>query len=236
MAKKRDIYLIDGKEARSVSAIKGILDKPFLLYWAVKKATEFLEEKWQPDTPYSRDMIESLLDEAKRQHTLRKSSAGEFGTDKHDLVGSYIGGQLQPDDVQDPSDRKILENFIKVTTGWQWLASEIPLSNKELGYGGTADALAYDENGLLILPDVKTSNFVGADVSIQLALYALALPNDRKLHELWEEMRKIGEGRILHLNKERLTWEVLERPLIPHYPFMPAFCQCHEWRARFDKR
>lgn len=234
--KKRDIYMINGKPAASVSQVKGILDKPWLVPWAVKLAVQYVGEKWKPEVPYTADMIMVILEHAKQQHTMRKVGAGDYGTDKHDLIAGYISGQLKPENVKDADDRTILENFIRVTDGWEWIASEIPLSNKELGYGGTADGLARDKSGMLVLPDVKTSNNVGPDVSIQLSLYALANPNDHLLQKLWEEMREIGEGRVIHLNKERLTWEVLERPLKPHYPYMPAFKQVLEWQQKFSPR
>ena len=235
MTKKRNVYTIGGSRVRGVSSIKGVLDKPFLLPWAAKKATEYVAERWKPETPYPQEVIDAVLAEARTAHIRYRDAAGDFGTNMHDIAASYIGGQLLPQDIKDKDERRALENFIKLTQGWTWLGSEIVLINTELGYGGTADGLARMPSGLLVLPDIKTSNTVGADVNIQLALYGLSLPADQELHELWEEMREIGEGRVLHLNKQRQTWELLEYDLKIHYSYMPHFCAVHEWTQRFSQ-
>jgi hypothetical protein len=91
-----------------------------------------------------------VLQDAKHAHRTRKNEAGDFGSNIHALVESYIGGQLVPDQVMDEKERRALENFIKITEGWQWLGSEIIVINEEHLYGGTADALA-------ILPDGSMS-------------------------------------------------------------------------------
>lgn len=101
------------------------------------------------------------------------------------------------------------------------------------GYGGTADALARI-NGDIHLIDFKTSNSVQATYSMQCALYAYATPvgDGAHLADLWKEIK---EARILHFNKEFLTWESLERNIAEHRPFIPHFIGCRRWKKRFEQ-
>ena len=52
--------------------------------------------------------------------------------------------------------------------------SEAYVINKTLGYGGTLDLLAYDENGQTVLADVKSGKGVYAETRLQLLAYAEA--------------------------------------------------------------
>lgn len=235
MAKKRDVYTLkDGSPCDfSVSQLCGILDKPQLVPWAAKMTAQAVADAWKPGVPYTATQIEQICMEAKSAHRVAKDTAGDLGTRVHQIVGAYIEGQLTPDGVPDPSERKSLENFIKVTDGWEWLGSEITLVHEEYRYGGTADGLARLPSGMIVLPDFKTSNSVYATYTMQCALYAKGTPDDPRLHEYWKQIR---EGRILHWNKEFLTWEVLERNLEEQYPFIPAFVECARWKRRFETK
>lgn len=103
------------------------------------------------------------------------------------------------------------------------------------GYGGTADGLAeIVTSGMMILPDFKTSNQIAATYSVQCMMYAEGTPVGDAAHlkELW---KLIKETRILHFDKELLTWEVLERSIDEHRPYLQHFIGCNRWRKRFDK-
>lgn len=106
--------------------------------------------------------------------------------------------------------------------------------NKRLcGYGGTADGLARLPSGMVILPDFKTSNHIAATYSVQCMMYAEATPvgDAAGLADVW---REIKETRILHFNKELLTWEVLERSIDDHRPYLPHFIGCARWNKKFN--
>lgn len=235
MAKKRDVYTLkDGTPCDySVSQLCGILDKPQLVPWAAKMTAQAVAAAWQPGVPYTAQQIESICKEAKSAHRVAKDTAGDLGTRVHQIVGAYIEGQLMPDGVPDPSERKSLENFIKVTDGWEWLGSEVTLTNERFRYGGTADGLARLPSGMIILPDFKTSNSVYPTYSMQCALYAKGTPDDPRLHEYWAQIK---EARILHWDKEFLTWEVLERNIEEQYAYIPAFVMCAQWKRKFETK
>lgn len=254
MAKKRDIYLMSNGQPvteGSVSELCGVLDKPALVPWAAKKTVEAVAEFWKPGMPYEKAYIEMALRESKGAHRRHKDTAGDIGTRVHLIVGAYVEGQLMPEHVKDPNERRALENFIKTTQGWEWLGSEIELINewcdcgeettcsplsscpKLRGYGGTADAIARVA-GTVLLIDFKTSNSVQATYSMQCALYAQATPVGDKvpLIPVW---RQIEEARILHFDKELMTWECLSRNIKEHVPFIPHFIGCRRWKKRFEQ-
>lgn len=261
MAKKRDIYnMSNGQPVTdgSVSQLCGVLDKPGLVWWAAKEACKDVAAQWKPGTPYEKQYIETVLAGAQKAHARKKDTAGDIGTRVHQIVGAYVEGQLLPEHIDDARERRSLENFMKVTQGWEWLGSEITVINewwecggclpgmdccsdspdgcpqrKLCGYGGTADALAR-RNGKIILPDFKTSNSVQATYSMQCALYAEATPVGGSAHlaDLW---REITEAAILHFDKELLTWEVLERSIKEHVPYIQHFIGCRRWVKKFEQ-
>lgn len=255
MAKKRDIYLMSNGlpvTEGSVSELCGVLDKPALVPWAAKKTVEAVAEFWKPGMPYEKAYIEMALRECKNAHRRHKDTAGDIGTRVHLIVGAYVEGQLLPEHVKDPDERRGLENFIKTTADLEWLGSEITLINEWCecpgetkcadlskcpnlrGYGGTADGFArHKKTGMYLLPDFKTSNYVQATYSMQCTLYAEAKPvgDHSHLRDLW---KLIEEARILHFDKDLLTWESLERNIKEHKPFIPHFIGCRRWKKRFE--
>lgn len=254
--KKRDIYTMSNGQPvteGSVSELCGILDKPALVPWAAKKTVEAVAEYWQPGQAYSAEFIDLALADAKNAHRKAKDTAGDIGTRAHLIVGAYVEGQLLPEHIKDPSERRCLENFMKTTRDWKWLGSEITLINEWCdcgeetkcgvlskcpnlkGYGGTADAFAQLPNGMYVLPDFKTSNSVQPVYSMQCCLYAQATPVGDHAHlaALWP---LIQEARILHFDKELLTWECLERNISEQVPYMQHFIGARRWKKRFETK
>lgn len=275
MAKKRDIYTMSNGQPvteGSVSELCGVLDKPFLVPWAAKKAVEAVAGYWKPGQTYTEEYITLALQDSKNAHRKYKDTAADIGTRAHLIVGAYVEGQLLPEHIKDPSERRCLENFMRVTEGWKWLGSEITLINEwwecpecgvqmrseyngfpppngracflhctQLqplvlrGYGGTADGFAQLPNGMYILPDFKTSNFISPTYSMQCCLYADAKPvgDNAHLRGLW---KMIQEARILHFDKELLTWEVLERNITEQRPYVQHFIGCRRWTKKFNSQ
>lgn len=114
----------------SVSELCGILDKPALVPWAAKKVAESVAEYWKPGIAYDAQHIELAIMDAKKAPMRAKDTAGDIGTRAHLIVGAYVEGQLKPEHIEDPRERRCLENFIRVTEGWEWLGSEITLVNE----------------------------------------------------------------------------------------------------------
>lgn len=262
MAKKRDFYTMsNGKPVTdgSVSQICGVIDKSgALTWWAAGQACNYVREHWKPDTAFSAEDIEEVLDAAKGAHNRRKQDAADIGTRIHKVVQLYIEGQITPEQLQDDGEKKGLQNFIHVTKGWKWHGCEVTLTREWLecdcgvteenyddghkciacekpmrrcGYGGTADGVATLPDGMTILADFKTSNSIVPIYSMQCALYATAKPTDKSLVAAWE---KITESRILHFDKELLTWEVLERSVEEQKPYIFPLIHAARWKKIFD--
>jgi len=229
--KKRNVYrLADGTRVPGVTSISSILSKPALIFWSANKAVEHVEENWKPDKSYSKEDIKIVLSDAKCAHLRAKEDAGDFGSGIHEIVEAYIGGQLKPESL-DGNERKALANFIFATKGWEWLGSEIVVINEKYRYGGTADGLAKLPDGKIVITDIKTGHGVYPEADLQVAMYAYAKPQNKSLAGAWS---KIEEARILHFNKKRITWEVLERDISCQYDFIPHFRECYEWRKLFE--
>jgi hypothetical protein len=146
-----------------------------------------------------------------------------------------------------------LENFIKVTEGWDWLGAELIVLREmyicgcdkdckepkkcpkkiSTAYGGTADGLAKLPNGMTVITDVKTSSGVYPEHDLQVAMYAYATPTDDSVAQLWSN---IEEARILHFDKKLHTWEVLERDIESQRRYIPHFCACYDWKRKFANK
>src|SRR3990167_2434779 len=110
--KKRSIYVVGGQRVPGVTSIIGAIDKSSALVpWAAKMATDYVRGVWKEGVSYSEEQIVSTLEIAKRAHSVRKMDAGAAGTDVHELIGAFIEGQLKPENISDPKERLIVENF-----------------------------------------------------------------------------------------------------------------------------
>jgi len=144
------------------------------------------------------------------------NEAREFGEKVHNIVEAHIGGQKQtlPDKLND-----ILENFKLVTKSWEWLESEKVLLNKKYKYGGTADAIALID-GVKTLIDIKTGNLYDGQESVQLVAYLACLPD-------------VKNSKILHLDKDSNSWEVLDRETKGIFKVFLAFKQVYDYEIGF---
>ena len=140
------------------------------------------------------------------------NEAREFGEKVHNIIEAYIGGQKQ---TLNDKQSDILDNFKSVTKGWEWLESEKVLLNKEYMYGGTADAIALID-GVKTLVDIKSGNLYDGQESVQLAAYLACLPD-------------VKQSKILHLDKEVNSWEVLDRETEGIFDVFLAFLKIYNY-------
>lgn len=228
--KKRNIYKIDSRRVPGVTTITGSLNKPWMAPWVAKMVTGHVRELFKPGKSYAQEEIDAMLAEAKRAHLMDRDGKGEFGNDVHALIESHIAGQeitLEPGSNME----KVLTNFIKETHGVRWLATEIIVVNRDLFYGGTADAIAEingpDGKPEIVLIDFKTSTGVYPEHELQLCMYKMARPVESELIPYWD---RISEARILHLDREKLTWQTLERDIESHEPFVEPMRIAYDWQ------
>lgn len=138
--------------------------------------------------------------------------AGEYGDMVHTLAQNFLEGQTQK---VNPTQKTILKNLNESTKDWEWEGFEVVLLNKEYQYGGTCDALAKID-GKRALIDFKTSKGVWPEFSLQMAAYEACLENIELI-------------RILHLDKETLSWSVLNIDTTGLFDVFLAAKKIYDW-------
>lgn len=176
-----------------VTSILGILDKPALMPWAAKMATEYVKAHYKEGMPKAE--LEALCDLAKGEHRRKKEEAGDYGSQVHDLANKVLRGI--PVKLPDPGP--VLNGF---NAFQEWLSAndvkvidtECICFSKSAFFAGAFDLLAA-VNGLLTKIDFKTSSGVYKDHKMQLGGYKYA----------WEEEHngeRIEQLGIIHLDKK----------------------------------
>lgn len=174
-------YAIDGEKVPGVTSFLGIIDKPALPAWYYRMAMEGKNPRQETD----------------------RSAA--YGSLVHGALDAVENGQSVP--TAEPL-RTTVENLLTVIKGWKLLGSEFRIFNRDLKYAGTVDRF-YEIDGEPVLVDIKTSNNIYPENTLQLAAYKLGVPE--KNPELIELFSKIERCLILHLDKDTNLWEWLDR-------------------------
>lgn len=189
----------------SVTAATGIIDKSrFLIPWAVNLDFAHLRQFLESMTGHtlSPEEIYPVIDEACKQHTIRKEEAADIGSVVHDFAENFAKfktGQVAicPEITDDLPEGAI--NGINAFLDWfnsndvEFLNAEQLLYSKEHDYAGLADAVA-KVNGKHLLIDYKTGKAIYNEAHYQVAGYVMA-------HE--EEFKTELDGAlILNFDKE----------------------------------
>jgi hypothetical protein len=114
----------------------------------------------------------------------QRHAAADIGTVAHSMVEAHIHKRSHPGRPADMSaeDYAKAEGAFNAYLTWerhsrlQIFATEVSLTSERHCYGGTIDAIG-DIDGVLCLPDWKTSNATYSDFLVQIAAYGA----------LWEE-------------------------------------------------
>lgn len=181
----------------SVTSYISVIDKSQpLIIWATKLTNAYLKDLLKNGTI----ITDALIDEATKQHQIKKQEAANTGTAIHELVSKWIKKEAH----EIPEDDKIrsgFDAFLKFQTEHKakWLESELIVYSKTFDYAGITDAIA-EIDGKLVLVDFKSSNSLYPEHAFQAAAYQLA----------YEEMTgKIIDYRlIIRFGKEDGEFEV----------------------------
>lgn len=200
--KKHAYYLKeDGKMKRlaGVTTYCGVLDKPFLIPWAVGVTVDFLRDHLEY-LKTGQLSSEEILKMAKDESNRVKNDAGNLGTTIHKWIEEYIKGN----NPEMPEDERAI---IGVNSFLDWVeendaefyGSEKIVYSKENGFVGTLDFQVKVRKGELkgkkLLGDIKTGNSIYEEVKMQTAGYKAA---DEE-----EAGKKLYDGRIvLRVSKE----------------------------------
>jgi len=208
---EKHIYYHEKKKVESVTGICGNgVPKPELTGWLVstpireiKNAiNNRLDEGWGID----RVELERIIDKAKNKTEEVKKDAGLVGTVVHGLIEDFLKGKKIPNQ----SDEKVVNCWNLFLDWWNKQEYEVvelekKIFSKKYNYAGTLDLVLKDKQGNLILADIKTSNQISFDYTLQLNAYKEAYEEETKT--------KISKGLIIRLPKKDGKIEVKELPL-----------------------
>ncbi|MDQ5987359.1 MAG: hypothetical protein CSYNP_03099 [Syntrophus sp. SKADARSKE-3] len=187
----------------SATACTGIIDKSrFLIPWAVNLAGTFLKQFIENASvnQFSAEELLPVIDEALKQHTVKKEEAAGIGDLVHAWAESFAKSQIEGSpmpEIADDLDERVI-NGINAFLDWitthevKFIHSEKLVYSRLYGYVGTADAIA-EVDGKKLLIDYKTGRAIYNEHHYQVAGYRGAY--EEEYGPLWGAM-------ILHFDKE----------------------------------
>lgn len=158
-----------GKRVPGVTTILGLIAKPALVHWA-----------WQ------------MGSEGKDYKKVSEQAAG-IGTIAHAMCECHVKGmELDTSNLSKEDLDKAETAFIKFVSWWdsngfKCIASELQMVSEYYQCGGTADIIARDRDGKLVLIDLKTSKAIYSEHRVQTSVYA----------EMYEETHSDPIDRVL---------------------------------------
>lgn len=180
----RHRFTVNNKPVLSVTAATSVVDKSRpLIYWATGLSRDFLMEnlkKLIADT--KGDKIAALIEEAVKQHQIKKEKAANAGTQIHAWVSQFIKAKTEKDWPVIPKDPQIY-NGINAFLKWvdeykvKFLSSEKFIYSKKYKYAGIMDA-----DGIIARRtcpiDFKAANGMYSENRFQLAGYQGAVEEE----------------------------------------------------------
>ena len=176
----RHRFTINGKSIISVTAVTSVVDKSRpLIYWAVGLAKNYLMENLQVlIDDIKGDKIAALIEEAAKQHSIKKEKAADVGTQIHDWVEQFIKAKSKKDWPEIPKDPQVF-NGIAAFLKWvdeyevEFRSSEKIVYSKKYHYAGIMDAEAVIKRKLCVI-DFKSSKAIYPEMRFQVAAYQAA--------------------------------------------------------------
>lgn len=199
-------YRLEGSKdyIPSVTSCTGIIDKSrMLIPWAVGLAGTYIKQYIEENSsPFTTDQLLLVVDEAMRQHQIKKDEAASVGGQVHAYAEQFALAIIDrkvvpaiPDDITDERIRAGINAFLNwfVSNDVQFLYAEKLVYSKSLEYAGLVDAIA-NVNGKRMLIDYKTSKGVYTEMRYQVAAYCMAFEE--------EHGEQLDGAMILHFDKE----------------------------------
>jgi hypothetical protein len=214
----------NGNKLISVTGITGVVDKSApLMFWAVRLSKEYLQKKIVSGEVISLEHIE----EASKQHTIRKQEAADMGTQIHEWVSQWIKGQKP----EMPKDEKIVNGitaFLKFQkeNNVKWRDSERIVYSKKNKYVGILDATGMMVRKIAMF-DFKSCNGIHDEMMFQVAGYQIAWEE--------EEQKKIDRSLIIRFGKEDGQFEAVEIDKEEMEKNKKAFLACLSVKRRLDE-
>lgn len=177
-------FTVNGKSIISVTGVTSVIDKSRpLIYWAVGLAKGFLMENLQTLIDDTKgDKIAAIIEEAAKQHSIRKQQAADVGTQVHAWVEAFIKAKSKKDWPEIPKDPQVF-NGITAFLKWvdeydvKFISSERHIYSKKHKYAGIMDAEAIIQKKLCVI-DFKTSKGIYPEMRFQVAAYQAAVEEE----------------------------------------------------------
>lgn len=171
-------YTFEGVVHPGVTGLIKVIDKSdVLMRWAARNTAEaaILQAANIPsllETSGKEGVIRLLAERS----SWKRDAAADLGTDLHGYADRISQGEdLAKDTVPEAAwARAAAYADWWQGSGWKRRITEAYVINRTLGYGGTIDLLAYDENGRTVLADVKSGKGVYGETILQLLAYGRA--------------------------------------------------------------
>jgi len=165
------------KRLCGVTTICGIINKPFLIPWAVNTTIEHLRQNIALLKDGSMSG-ETILEMAKQESDRQKQDSADLGKTIHAWIEDYIMGR-KPEMPEDSRAVIGANNFLE----WvdekkvKFLWAEKVVYSKQHGFVGTADIGIQIGKGMY-LADIKTGNALYPEVKLQTSAYTKALEEE----------------------------------------------------------
>jgi hypothetical protein len=206
-------HVLNGKPLHGVTTVMDkTLSKPALIPWAVKVTVEWIKEhclfisnELNGDGGFYK-VTESDLENAKKEHSSKKTNAGAWGTRVHNACEVWCETGQLPTAIEDEDILKSVENFKDFieTNGFKVLGVERPVWSKEWWIGGIFD-LVLEKDGKVYIADIKTSSGIYDSHFIQMGAYYKCL-----LENGWQRDYGVEEftgAIVINLKKDsKIAW------------------------------
>ena len=172
--KFKHTYTVKGEKIPSVTTVLGVINKPALVAWAARMATDHVIECIDPGVSYDELQLNAIFEGAKKAHWQKKTDAGNIGTLVHEWVEDYINDKNPKMPVNEQLNDAV-SNFMD----WvhehdvKFLKAEEPAFSKKYKYAGIIDFICTID-GKLYIGDLKTSKGIYPEYLLQTSAYRYA--------------------------------------------------------------
>lgn len=185
------IYYVEDQPVNGITDALKVINKPFLIPWALKMGGEYIEENLVAGQKLDELEVKRLIEGMKKAYRQKSADAADIGTLGHDWIEKYYRGENPKEPVNEQL-RNITQAFLRFAEGHKIVPihSEKLLYSVQNRFAGRVDMICLFDGRLAIL-DWKTSNAIYPEYFLQMGGYDIAYseeqlflqPND-KLEEL----------------------------------------------------
>lgn len=216
----------------SVTGATSIIDKSRpLIFWAVGLFRDFLMQNLKDLIDDTKgDRISALIEEASKQHTIKKEKAADVGIQVHDWVEKFIKAKSKKEWPEIPKDPQVFNGitaFLKWVEEYEvkFISSEKLVYSKKYKYAGIMDAEAIIKRKLCVI-DFKTGKAIYPEMRFQVAAYQAAAEEE-------SEKEYSGNKWLVRFDKE--TGEFDPREFAEQDKDFRAFLATLELRRRLKE-